>query len=79
MNLFPLTVASVDTVHFQGEVISAVCPGIEGELTVLPHHAPLVTPLRAGTIRIKTSDDQVEIPVSHGILEVHKEGVTVLL
>lgn len=79
MHSFPLTVAAVDKIYFQGEVLSATCPGVEGEVTILRGHVPFVTPLRPGTILIKTSEGEEKIPVSRGILEVHKEGVTILL
>jgi F-type H+-transporting ATPase subunit epsilon len=79
MHPFPLTVAAVDKIYFQGDVVSVTCPGRDGEVTILRHHVPFVTPLRPGTILIKKLDGEEEITVSRGILEVHKEGVTILL
>jgi len=79
MHPFPLTIAAVDKIFFQGEVVSVTCPGRDGEVTILRHHVPFVTPLKPGTILIKTTEGEQEIPVSQGILEVHKEGVTILL
>lgn len=79
MHLFPLVVASVDQTHFEGEVVSVTAPGKDGEVTVLKDHVPFVTTLKAGTVTLRTGSDVKEIPVSHGILEVHRGGVTVLL
>lgn len=79
MNPFPLTIALVDTVLFQGDVVSVTCPGKEGEVTILRHHVPFVTPLRLGTILIRTTEGERMIPVTRGILEVHTEGATILL
>jgi F-type H+-transporting ATPase subunit epsilon len=79
MRLFPLTIASVDTTHFEGDVVSVTCPGKEGEVTILKNHVPFVTTLKLGTITARTADTEKHIPVSHGILEVHTGGVTILL
>jgi len=79
MHSFPLTIAAVDKIYFQGDVISVTCPGVEGEVTILRGHVPFVTPLRPGTILIKTAEGEQTISVTRGILEGHKEGVTVLL
>ena len=77
--MFPLTVAAVDKIYFHGDVLSVTCPGKEGEVTILRHHVPFVTPLRPGTILIKTTSGEETIPVTKGLLEVHKEGATILL
>lgn len=79
MHPFPLTVAAVDKIYFHGDVVSVTCPGRDGEVTILRHHVPFVTPLRHGTILIKKIEGEESIPVTHGILEVHKEGATILL
>ncbi len=79
-NMFKLTVAQVDKTLFQDEVIQVTCPGEMGEMTILSHHAPLVTPLRAGELRIVKSDGIREnIAISGGILEVGSNEAIVLL
>ena len=77
--MFPLTVAAVDKIYFHGDVLSVTCPGKEGEVTILRHHVPFVTPLRPGVILIKTTSGEETIAVTKGLLEVHKEGATILL
>lgn len=77
--MFPLTVASVDVIHFEGDVFSVTCPAEEGEVTILRAHEPFVSPLKVGTIIIKTADGQMRLPVDRGLLEVHAGGVTILL
>jgi F-type H+-transporting ATPase subunit epsilon len=74
----------VDVVSAEGEVFSGqaqfvALPGEQGELGILPGHAPLITRIRPGTVRIKTEDDGEELLfVAGGILEVQPGGVSVL-
>jgi len=78
--MFPLTVAQIDKVLFHGMVKSLNCPGSDGELTVLPHHIPLITTLKEGKLKIRMEEDKEEIiEVKRGILEVAKHEVVVLL
>lgn len=75
-----LTVAKVDEVLFKGEASSLSCTGGMGNLTILPHHAPLATPIKKGEIKIVNSEGkEIRIPVESGILEVADNEVTVIL
>ena len=49
-NTFHLTIASVGETRFDGAAVSATLPTTAGEVTVLPHHEPLVSTLKPGTI-----------------------------
>ena len=77
----PLT---VDIVTAERVVLSeegvdeVVAPGIEGELTVLPMHAPLLTMIKPGVMRIKKANDETEIAITGGFLEVRENRVTIL-
>lgn len=78
--MFTLTVAQVDKTIFQGEATSVTCPGEMGDLTVLAHHAPLVTPLRPGELKIVDNAGlETYIKVEGGILEVGSNQATILL
>lgn len=78
--LLKLTVAQVNETVFDGEVISVTLPGVDGELTIMANHTPLVTPLKAGKIKIKKTDSEnVEIDVKTGTLEVSQNHVTLLI
>jgi F-type H+-transporting ATPase subunit epsilon len=75
-----LTIAKIDEVLFQGTVKSVTCPGGQGELTVLPGHLPLVTILKKGKVKILTSSqEETEVEMEKGILEVTKEEVIILI
>lgn len=60
------------------EVDAAILPTEEGEITVLPHHIPLVSLLKAGVLRLKKGSDEISIAVSTGIIEVDGKSVVVL-
>ncbi|MHB8652036.1 MAG: F0F1 ATP synthase subunit epsilon [Minisyncoccota bacterium] len=77
--MFQLTITNVQSVLFQGLARAVVCPGSEGELTVLAHHTPLVTTLKAGNVRVKTQDREQVFAVTHGILEVGNNEAVILL
>ena len=77
-----LVIAKVDQVFFDGEADSVTLPGANGVLTVLTHHEPLVTTLKAGTVVVHASNlagGEVSFPVESGVLEVNAEGASVLL
>ena len=77
---YPLRVVSVERSLFEGDVEFMVANGAEGELGVLARHAPLMTILKPGGLRIQETyggPDQV-IFVGGGFLEVLPERVTVL-
>ena len=71
---------SAEELIFSGETDLAVFPGESGELGILPRHAPLLTRVKPGTVRLKVPDqDRYElIYVSGGILEVQPTLITLL-
>ncbi|AWB66422.1 F0F1 ATP synthase subunit epsilon [Saccharobesus litoralis] len=74
-----LDVVSAEKKMFSGLVESIQVTGIEGELGIMPGHAPLITPLKPGHIRlVKQFGEEEVIYLSGGILEVQPHNVTVL-
>ncbi len=74
-------VVSAEESIFSGLAEMVVVPGEQGELGIYPRHAPLLTRIKPGSVRIKLADKQGEetlIYVSGGILEVQPNVVTVL-
>ena len=60
------------------EVEILVAPGIDGELGILPHHAPLMTALQPGEIMIRKDGQETYLAVTGGFLEVMGNQVTIL-
>jgi F-type H+-transporting ATPase subunit epsilon len=74
-------VVSAEESIFSGLAEMVVVPGEQGELGIYPRHAPLLTRIKPGSVRIKLADKQGEealIYVSGGILEVQPNVITVL-
>lgn len=55
-----------------------IAPSVEGEVGILPHHAPLLTLLQIGELRVKKGTDEQSIIIAGGFLEVLNNKVTVL-
>lgn len=78
--LLKLTISKVDTPVFDGEVISVMVPGVDGEMEILANHEPLISPLKAGVITIKKADgERSEHEIESGTLEISHNHATVLI
>jgi F-type H+-transporting ATPase subunit epsilon len=76
---FHLDIVTPDRELLSEEVVSVIAPGVEGYLGVLANHAPLVTELAVGVLRVRYPDDTEEdIAVSGGFMEVANNRVLVL-
>lgn len=63
---------------FSDEVDTVVVPGVEGELGILPQHAPLVTTLKPGELRYSKASQVQEYCVGEGLIEITANAVRVL-
>ena len=63
---------------FEGDVDEVIVPGSEGELGILPHHAPLISTLGQGVLRVKRGGQEVEFAIFGGFLQVRPDRVVVL-
>jgi F-type H+-transporting ATPase subunit epsilon len=76
---YPLKIVSPDKIEFEADVESVTAPGIMGSLGILAHHAPLLTTLDKGKIRVKESPQTIHnFLVDGGILEVSGGGAVIL-
>jgi F-type H+-transporting ATPase subunit epsilon len=73
-------VVSAEESIWSGEAEFVVLPGEVGELGIYPHHTPLITRIKPGSVRIKPAGGAAEelVFVAGGILEVQPKIVTVL-
>ena len=79
MSTMQCDVVSVQESLYSGTVTMLIAKGAGGELGIMPGHAPLVTLLKPGTIRVLLENGTEElIYVSGGVLEVQPHVVTVL-
>jgi F-type H+-transporting ATPase subunit epsilon len=79
MNTIHVDVVSAEESVFSGEALFVALPGEAGELGIYPRHTPLITRIKAGSVRIEKTDGSEEfVFVAGGILEVQPNRVTVL-
>ena len=73
-------IVTPERIVYTNEVEMVIAPTLDGEIGILPLHAPLVTVLRAGELRVRYNDNKdVEwFAVSGGYLQVHEDKVIVL-
>jgi len=75
-----VNIVSAEQSIFSGEADMVVAPGETGELGIMPSHAPLLTRIKPGTVKVKLAgtDEEEVIYVSGGILEVQPKALTIL-
>ena len=73
-----LEIVTPERLVYQDDVDAVAVPGIEGELGVLPHHAPLVTTLGLGELRIRKSGVEEHFAIVGGFLQVRPDRVVVM-
>ncbi|HIE12277.1 MAG TPA: F0F1 ATP synthase subunit epsilon [Desulfotomaculum sp.] len=67
-----------EKVVYDDDARFVVLPGTEGELGILPGHAPLITLLRVGLMRIGRDSEESRFVIAGGLLEVSENRVTIL-
>ena len=75
---FHVDIVSAEHEIFSGSAQMVFAPAEMGELGITPRHAPLLTRLKPGSVRVKTDADEQVFFVSGGILEIQPHVVTVL-
>ena len=78
MSSIRLDVVSAEQVVYSEDVDVVIAPGIEGQLGILPHHAPLMTILQAGELQARKGGEEFALVVSGGFLEVRPDRIIVL-
>jgi len=73
-----VTVISPEASTFDGEAISVVAPAFDGEVGILPRHAPFMTLLGDGSLVIRTGGGEQRFKVSGGFLQVVDDEVRVV-
>ncbi len=78
MSSIKLDVVTAERVVFSDEVDVIVAPGIEGQLGILSHHAPLMTILKPGELLVRKDGEEFSLVITGGFLEVRPDRVIVL-
>ena len=73
-----LEIVTPERVIYSDEVDAVVVPGVEGQLGILPHHAPLMTMLQPGELKVRKGGEEIYVAIFGGFLEVRPDRVIVL-
>jgi len=73
-----LEIVTAEGTVFADDVNEVVAWGMEGQLGILPHHAPLMTMLQPGDLLIRKDNEEHYLAISGGFLEVRPDKVIVL-
>jgi F-type H+-transporting ATPase subunit epsilon len=75
---FRLEIVTAERMVYSDDVNALVAWGVEGQLGILPHHAPLMTMLQPGDLLIRKDKKEEYLAISGGFLEVRPDKVIIL-
>jgi F-type H+-transporting ATPase subunit epsilon len=78
MATFKLEIVTAERLVFSEDIDALVAWGVEGQLGILPHHAPLMTMLQPGDLMIRKDKKEEYLAISGGFLEVRPDKVIIL-
>jgi F-type H+-transporting ATPase subunit epsilon len=78
MATFKLEIVTAEKMIFSDDVSAVIAWGLEGQLGILPHHAPLMTILQPGDLMIRKDKEEEYLAISGGFLEVRPDKVVIL-
>jgi len=78
MSSLKIDIVTAERIVYSAEVDAVIAPGVEGQLGILPHHAPLMTILQAGELVVRKGGQEEIMAISGGFLEVRPDHVIVL-
>jgi F-type H+-transporting ATPase subunit epsilon len=73
-----LDIVTAEQSVYSEDVDMVIAPGVQGQLGILPHHAPLMTMLEPGELVVRKGSEEFYLAVSGGFLEVRPDRVIVL-
>ena len=71
-------IVSQDRLVFEGDADIVIIPGVNGEMGILPNHAPLLSTMVMGVIKVRFSGQEEIFTITGGVVEVQPDLVTVL-
>jgi len=78
MGRMQLDIVTPERIVYSKEVDMIITRAANGDIGILPQHAPLVSPLRITAVRVKKDGEEEQIAISGGFLEVRPDQVTIL-
>jgi len=78
MATFKLEIVTAERMIFSDDVSAVLAWGVDGQLAILPHHAPLMTMLQPGDLMIRKDKEEEYLAITGGFLEVRPDKVIIL-
>ena len=79
MATIELDIVTPEDMTYSDDIDILEAPAIDGKIGILPRHAPLVTALKIGVLRVVKEDNEIFIPISEGFMEVKPEQINVVV
>jgi F-type H+-transporting ATPase subunit epsilon len=76
---FYLSVASIEKKLFEGEADEVILPGVDGIMTILGKHMPIITPLKVGEVVIKTKEEMLYYSIGKGVFSFNDNEASLLI
>ncbi|MGW8144746.1 MAG: ATP synthase F1 subunit epsilon [Anaerolineales bacterium] len=71
-------IVSQDRIVWEGDADIVVIPGVAGEMGILPNHAPLLSTLKFGILKVRSKGQEEIFTVAGGVVEVQPDLITIL-
>jgi F-type H+-transporting ATPase subunit epsilon len=71
-------IVSQDREVYSGDADMVIVPGIQGEMGILPNHAPLLSTLKYGFLRVRSSGQEQIFTIAGGVIEVQPDLITIM-
>jgi F-type H+-transporting ATPase subunit epsilon len=71
-------IVSQDRMVYSGDADMVILPGLSGEMGILPNHAPLLSTLKYGVLKIRYQNQEEIFTIAGGVVEVQPDLITVL-
>jgi F-type H+-transporting ATPase subunit epsilon len=71
-------IVSQDRQVFSGDADMVIVPGTQGEMGILPNHAPLLSTLKFGILRVRFQGQEQVFTIAGGVIEVQPDLITVM-
>ena len=73
-----LSIITPESQVFTGEVESVILPGVEGKFQILNNHAPFISALEEGVVKVKMGTENLSFNIKSGIAEILKNKIAIL-
>ncbi len=71
-------IVSQDRMVYEGDADMVIVPGSDGQMGILPHHAPLLSTLKYGILTVRNQGQEEHFTIAGGVVEIQPEIITVL-